>query len=388
MQNDSVFLLTLGGILLLGLLTDILGQRTILPRVTLLLIFGILIGDSGLGLLPEEFTGYFGTITNIALLMIGFLLGGRLNADFFKQSVKLSLWISIAAAFGAVVFVAAGLMLLGLPLEIAILLGCMASASAPEATVDMIVEARYKSTFSTLLLAVIALDDAWGLIIFSLGLAVVGALNGVAAEHSPLLIAATDIFGAVFLGVALGIPAAYLTGRIKRGQPMLMEALGVVFLCGGLALWFEVSFLIAAMTLGCVIANLAKHHERPFHEIEGIEWPFMAIFFVLAGAAFELSTIFSAAITLLAYCLLRTAGKFAGSWFGCISGGADELTQRWMGPALLPQAGVALGMALVASSTFPEYRQLLLSIIIGSTIIFEIVGPVIARIALQKAEQR
>jgi len=387
MQNNAEFLLTLGGILLLGLLTDILGRRTIMPRVTLLLIFGVIIGDSGLGLLPEAFKGYFEVIANMALLMIGFLLGGRLHGEIFRQSVKLSMWISIVAALGTVSVVAIGLMLFGVPLEIAILLGCMASASAPEATVDIIVEARYKGAFSTLLLAVIALDDAWGLVLFSIGLAVVAVLNGVGAEHNAVMVAATDIFGGVLLGIALGFPAAYLTGRLKIGQPMLTEALGVVFLCGGLALWFGVSFLIAAMTLGCVIANFAKHHEYPFHEIEGIEWPFMAIFFVLAGATFDISAIFDAGIILLAYCLLRTAGKLAGSWAGCRSTAADALTRRWMGPALLPQAGVALGMALVAAEAFPEYRQLLLTSIIGSTVIFEIVGPVITRIALAKAEQ-
>lgn len=95
----------------------------------------------------------------------------------------------------------------------------------------------------------------------------------------------------MILGVLLGFPAAYLTGRIRTGRPMLMEALGLVFLCGGIAIWLDVSFLIASIVMGAVVANFARHHEYPFHEIENIEWPFMTIFFVLAGASLELDMI-------------------------------------------------------------------------------------------------
>ena len=111
---------------------------------------------------------------------------------------------------------------------------------------------------------------------------------------------------------------------------MLIEALGIVFVCGGLAIMLDVSFLIASMVMGAVITNLARHHEYPFHAIEGIEWPFMVIFFVLAG--------------------------------------------------------VAIGMALVASEHFPEYRQTLLSVVISATIFFEIIGPVFTRMAIQRAQ--
>jgi Kef-type K+ transport system membrane component KefB len=278
-----------------------------------------------------------------------------------------------------------GLMAIGVTVEIAILLGCIASATAPAATLDIVLEADHEGPFSNLLLSIVALDDIWGLILFSIGVAVVMAEGGNTAETSQLYIVVKDIGGALLIGLTLGFPAAYLTGRIRMGQPMLMEALGLVFLCGGLALLLEVSFLVASIVMGSVVANFASHHEYPFHEIENIEWPFMSIFFVLAGASLEFDAILDVGLIGLLYIVSRMIGKIVGARIGAELSGADSTTRHWMGYALLPQAGVAMGMALVASNQFPEYRQTLLTIVIGSTVFFEIIGPIFTRMALRKS---
>jgi hypothetical protein len=149
---------------------------------------------------------------------------------------------------------------------------------------------------------------------------------------------------------------ARLSGRIDPDEPSLYEALGLVFLCGGLALWLDVSLLLASMTLGAVVANLASHHDRPFHAIEGIEWPFLIVFFVLAGAALDLDALAEAGPWLVAYVVLRVVGRLLGGWLGVtllrVGTGKPEL--RRMGLAMLPQAGVALGMALIAARHFPD----------------------------------
>ena len=173
----------------------------------------------------------------------------------------------------------------------------------------------------------------------------------------------------------------------RMNAEVLSEALGVVLLCGGLALWLEVSFLIAAMTMGAMIANLARHHEYPFHAIENIEWPFMVVFFVLAGATLELGALVQVGLFGVVYIVCRALGKYAGAGLGAALARADQDTKRWMGLALLPQAGVAIGMALVASSHLPEHRQTLLSIVIGSTVFFEIIGPVFTRLAVKRTEK-
>ncbi|UCB54078.1 MAG: cation:proton antiporter [Thiotrichales bacterium] len=385
MHPASEFLLTLGGILLVGLATDAIGRRTFLPRVTLLLLFGTLIGKEMLDLIPQVFTDRFEIIANMALLMVGFLLGGKLTADFLQRTASRTLWISVSTAVVTTVVVTFILMAVGISTNIAILLGCIASATAPAATMDIVLESGCKGPFSELLLSIVALDDVWGLILFSLGIALVSILAGSGDHIMQLYVALWDIGGALILGAVLGFPAAYLTGRIRTGQPMLMEALGLVFLCGGIAIWLDVSFLIASIVMGAVVTNFARHHEYPFHEIENVEWPFMTIFFVLAGASLDLGMIREIGLIGAAYIGSRIIGKLLGARIGAQICRADTVTRCWMGFALLPQAGVAMGMALVASNRFPEYQQVLLTVVISSTIFFEIIGPVFTRTALRRA---
>ena len=230
-----------------------------------------------------------------------------------------------------------------------------------------------------------AIDDVWALLLFAIGISTAKTLNGHGADTLFFATAAWEIFGALGLGIAIGIPSAYLTGRAKLGQPMIIEALGIVFICGGLAIWLEVSYLIAAMTVGATIANLAKHHDYPFHAIENIESPFMVVFFVLAGASLDLGSIQELGLMGALYIIGRSCGKYFGSLLGSHISGSSIVTKKWMGLALLPQAGVPIGMALVAANQFPEHRQVLLSVVISSTVLFDIIGPILTRIAISRA---
>ena len=182
--------------------------------------------------------------------------------------------------------------------------------------------------------------------------------------------------GALLVGAVVGFPAAVLTGRLSGGDPLRTEALGVVFLTAGLALWLDVSFLLAGMTAGAIIVNRARHHLRAFHELEHLEWPFMVLFFVLAGAAFEPEHVTRLGLIGLGYLALRIIARLVGGWVGAIWGGAPVAERPWYGVALLPQAGVAVGMALVAADEFPEFAEAILSLTIASTVIFEIIGPI------------
>jgi Kef-type K+ transport system membrane component KefB len=388
MESTSHVLLTIGAILLLGLITSAIGRRTFLPRVTLLLLFGVIIGSDALNLIPTEISSRFELVANVALLMVGFLLGEKLSIRTIRQAAGPILWISVSAAVLTAAIVTAGLIWAGLPSNVAVVLGCIASATAPAAVLDVVMESGSKGRFKDLLLAIVAIDDAWALILFGLGVAIATSTGDTTTQTTSLLMGVLrEIGGGLALGVLLGLPAAYLTGRLKPGQPILSEALGVVLLCGGLALWLGVSFLIAAMTMGAMIANLARHHEYPFHAIENIEWPFMVVFFVLAGATLELGALVQVGLFGVVYIVCRTFGKYVGAGLGAALARADHDTKRWMGLALLPQAGVAIGMALVASSHLPEHRQTLLSIVIGSTVFFEIIGPVFTRLAIKRTEK-
>ena len=386
MPHNAEFLFAIGSLLLLGLATYFLGKHTFLPRVTLLLFSGIIMGDEVLGLIPDSIESHFDIITDIALLMIGFLLGGKLTHKSLKEKGKQLISISLSAALATTVIVSLSLLIIGISAEISILLGCIAAATAPTATVDTVLEANSESPFSRLLVAIVAIDDIWALILFSFGLAFLSLFNDTQNGSLYLLDAAREIFGALLLGGLIGFPAAYLTGRISPGQPMLIEALGLIFICGGIAIWLEVSFLIAAMTMGAIIANLAKHHDYPFHEIENIEWPFMVLFFILAGATLEINMLAGLGLMGGVYVLARLGGKFLGAWMGAKVSNASNEVQHWMGLALMPQAGVAIGMALVTVNEYPEYKQIILPIVISTTVFFELVGPICTRIALKQTQ--
>jgi Kef-type K+ transport system membrane component KefB len=270
---------------------------------------------------------------------------------------------------------------------VALLLAGIAPASAPAAIQNVVQELGARGKTTDTLLSVVAVDDAWGLIVFSLLLA--GAQAFGAGGHGSALAAlafgARDLGGALAIGLLIGVPAAYLTGRLRPGEPTQAEALGVVFLAGGLAIWAEVSYLLTAMLVGAVIVNLASHHERPFSEIEHFEWPFMVLFFVLAGASLELHHLADIGLIGLTYIALRALGLLAGAYLGARAVGAPTAMRRWLGPAILPQAGVALGMALVAGNAFPELKDTVLPLVVGSTIVFELGGPALTRLALIRA---
>ncbi|ALS96849.1 cation:proton antiporter [Lacimicrobium alkaliphilum] len=381
----SSLLITVGGLLLAGLVVEGIGRHTPLPRVTLLLAFGFVIGPSGIDLLPDIQQTWFPVIANIALLMVGFLLGEKLVRLLTGRLGGTILKVSIYNVVIAVVAVLVGLWLLDVPLIMALLLAAIASATAPAATTDVIEEARAKGPFTSVLTGVVTIDDAWGMIIFSILLAWALVLGGDGNGLYGLWLGVQDVGGAMLLGALLGAPMAYLTGRIRPGQPTLVEALGFVFLCGGLAEWFGVSFLLTSMVMGSVVYALAGHHKRPFHEIEYIDWPFKILFFILAGAALHVPALFNAGAILLGYILLRIVGKIVGAIIGGRLSGADPVVSRWLGPALLPQAGVAIGMALLASQQFPQFAEDILAISIGATVFFELVGPVFTRLALRRA---
>ncbi|MGI9356135.1 MAG: cation:proton antiporter [Rhizobiaceae bacterium] len=376
-------LLVLGGLLLAGLVADEIGRRTRLPRVTLLVVFGVIAGPSGLDLLPSELAGWHEFLVSIALTMVAFLLGGELTRSKLSRNGRAILVISLSVVVLTSVIVFAGLIAIGTPVLLALLLAATATATAPAATKDAVRQIGAKGSFTDTLLGIVAVDDAWGLILFSVLLVAAHTLNGT-PDVAALGHGIWEIAGAFMVAAAIGFPAAYLTGRIHAGEPMQTEALGVVLLCAGLSIWMGVSFLLAGMATGMIVANFAEHHSRPFHEIEHVEWPFMVLFFILSGAALHLNSVAQIGVIGIAYILLRTVSRILAGWLGTSWVGAPDEHRRWMGLALTPQAGVALGMALVAGGQFPEIKETIMAITIGTTVVFELAGPALTQLALRK----
>ncbi|MFO7777264.1 MAG: cation:proton antiporter [Nitriliruptoraceae bacterium] len=377
----------IGGLLLLGLLAEWSAAKLPIPRVSILIVLGVAVGPIGLDLLPAAREEWFPIVSAVALVMVGFLIGGEFTAERLRELGVRSAVISLIESSGTAVVVGSGLLAVGVEAQLALPLAGVAAATAPAAVVGVIQESGEQGPFSRLLQAIVALDDAVGLVVFSLLLAVVGLLaGGDASGGDAVWTALRELGGGIVLGVVLGLPAALLTGRLQPGRPILEEAFGLVLLCAGLGIWLDVSYLLAAVVMGAVVANLASHHERPFREIESVEWPFLVVFFLLAGASLELSAIGNVGWIGLGYILLRTVGKVGGAWLGVTVVGGAASRARWLGVALLPQAGVALGLALLADQQLPEVGGDVLAIVVGATVVFELVGPLATRLALDRAQ--
>ena len=383
-EIHTIILLTLGGLFLLGLVADLVGRLTPLPRVSLLLLTGLLIGPSGFSILPEIFIeDWFPLLTHIALGMVSFLLGQQISLSAIRKYGRAILWITAGKVIGASMIVALCLFALGAEIAVVLLLASIASSTDPAVLLDVVKEMRVKGKFVNIMLGIVALDDAWGLLLFTFMLAVVGADSGQGGMIDAIALGIGEIGGSLLLGLVLGLPMAYLSGRIRPGEPTLAEALGMVALCAGMAIWLDLSPILASMIMGSTVATFASHHERTFNEIDGIEWPFMILFFLLAGASLHVDELFAVGWIGLVYILARTAGTYCGAGIAGRFVGAEKVIQRWMGVCLLPQAGVAIGMALLASQRFPELKDTILPIVIGSTVVFEITGPALTRIVIK-----
>ena len=385
--NDMPILLILGLLFLLGLAADLAGRHSFVPRVTLLILAGLAVGPVGFDLLPAALVReWFPQLTTLALSLVGFLLGQKLSLAELRARGRTVIGITIGETLAALVAVALALLAIGVHPVAALLLAGIATATAPTATFDVVREAGAEGEFADTLLAVVALDDAFALLLFSLTMAAASAVDGNHSVIFSLVGGAQEIGGSLLLGACLGVPMAFLTGRIRPGEPTLAEAMGFVLLCGGIATWLDLSPVLSAMIMGSVVASLARHHERPFHAIEGVEWPFLILFFILAGASAHPGAMLTVTGITVIYMLGRCVGTYAGAAAGARLVRANALLRKWMGLCLCPQAGVSLGMALLASQRFPEFESFLLPVVLASTIVYEVTTPVITRKALQAAQ--
>jgi Kef-type K+ transport system membrane component KefB len=375
-------LVALGLFLLAGYLAHVVGRRAHVPRVTLLLLLGVAVGPHGLHLVPEAISDWFSVVAQLALSVVGFMLGERFLGRNLRESGRLVFAVSIGESLGAALVVLLGLIAIGASPVFAMLLAGIAVASAPAATVDVIREIDARGRMTDTVLGVVAIDDAYAIMSFTVLVVIAQALAGDGLSGPILLEGAWELVGAIALGVFIGAPMAWVTGRVRPGELTLLEALGFVLLCGGIASLIGVSYLLACIVLGAVVANRATHHTRPFHAIEGVSQPFLVVFFVLAGFQLDPSMFASVGLLGSGYLLFRIIGKVIGAYAGARLVRAPHVFAKHVGWCLLPQAGVALGLGLLAAERFPAIGSMILSLLVGTTFLFELVGPVATRVSL------
>jgi len=382
-------ILGLGFILLAGLFSARLINKIKFPAVTAYLLLGILIGPSILNLTSQELINSSGFISNIVLGLIAFGLGQSFTREFFRNIGRPVLWISILEAVLPWVLVTLSFFfILKQPFYVALLFGAIASATAPAATVMVVREYKAKGRFTDILLGVVAIDDAWCLIIFALSLAIAKSVAFHASNtfvSKVIFHSLIEIIGALMLGGLIACLSSLFSKFIRTQTELLIYTLGFILLTTGLAIKLGLSVLLANMFLGTVLININKSNFEFFDVLKLIDSPLYLLFFVLAGANLEIGLLKGIGITGIIYIFFRTTGKTVGSVWGGYIVKVEDRIRRYLGLGLLPQAGVALGCALVAKSDFPKVGGMIFTTIVATTVIYELIGPICTKYALQKA---
>jgi len=381
-----------------GTLGGRLFQKMRIPQVVGYIVIGIALGKTGLNVISYQMVETFQPFNYFALGLIGFMIGGELKKTvltrYGKQFFKILFLEGLLAFFLVTLFIGiAGTFLLknaSLAWALGLILGAIASASAPAATTDVLWEYRTKGPLTTTVLGIIALDDALGLFLFAIAASIATRIIGTSHENILLAILHPlyEIGGAVLVGGASGLVLIKLLQKYGQKERMLTLFIGMVLFVLGLAQAMNISILLAAMVLGAVIVNGAPHLSRGIFQLaEGFTPPIYVLFFVFVGAKLNFSHLTPLILILiLLYLIGRTSGKMLGSFLGAYLARAPKTVQKYIPFCLFSQAGVAIGLSIVASHLFPEEMgNLIIVIITSSTFVVQLVGPPCVKYAIMKS---
>lgn len=380
--------LSLGIILLGALAAEKVVRRINVPAITSYIVLGIILGPSLLDLAGEGVAGASDVMSHIVLGFIAFQIGSNFRAEDFRKIGAAVVSISLFETLLAWLMVTAGVWLLaGRPLHISLVYGAIAAATAPAATMMVIRQYRARGRFTDVLLGVVAIDDAWGIVAFSvsifLALSIHGGADPAAGEIMGMM--ARDIFLALAVGAGAAYAVKYAGRYVRRRGDTLTFVLGALLASTGVAIYLESSHLLANIFFGAVLVNIDSTAFRYFDFIKTVDWPLYIIFYVLVGVNLEIHLLAGLGLLAGVYIVFRAFGKMAGAYLGALAAGLESPVRRYMGLALMPQAGVALGLALMAKDRFPGVGDELFAAITATTIIYELAGPLAAKLALSGA---
>ncbi|MEG0899129.1 MAG: cation:proton antiporter [Oscillospiraceae bacterium] len=370
-----------------GLLFGRLAKQVKLPNVTGYLIGGLIMGPSLLGLIPQTIIPQLNILSDVALGFIAFSIGTEFKASYFKRVGFTPIVIAIFEAMVAVIFVFGGLLAIGCEMPYALVLGAIAAATAPAATIMVIKQYKAKGPVTETLLSVVALDDAVALVAF--GFAVAIAQNMTSATSTSLLQSIiaplTEVVVSLVVGAIIGGVFAFLLRFTKTSGNRLTMAIAFVFITISISKMLNASDLLMCMAMGGVFVNISKSSTDIMNLVDDITPPIFMLFFVLSGAELDLAVVPTIGMVGIVYIVLRVLGKFVGAWFGAVIMKAPENVRKYLGPTLIPQAGVAIGLSLVAESVIPQHAAVIRAVVLCATLIYEIIGPAIVKITLKKA---
>ena len=406
-QTASIFL-SLSVALLAGLLLSRLAKKVQLPAVTAYLVAGVLIGPfvlgkigiPGLGITSDQIEG-FGLISDLALGFIAFSMGSEFRIAQLKKIGKQATFIGVFQALFTTLAVDAALIVLHLiipetfTLDAAIVLGAVATATAPAATLMVVKQYKAKGPVTDILLPVVALDDAVGLVVFAISFGIArslgaGSINATSVILEPILEVVLSLALGFVMGLLFTLCEKYFHSRSKR---MAVSVTFVMMTVALSSMSFEIgtvhigfSSLLACMMLGTVFCNICEVSEELMERADRWTTPILILFFVISGAELELSVFADIMVVVIGavYIISRSLGKYFGAGISAKIAKSNPIVVKYLGITLLPQAGVALGMAIKAIELGPE-GAIVRNITLFAVLIYEIVGPFLTKVALTKA---
>ncbi|KDR96057.1 transporter, CPA2 family [Peptoclostridium litorale DSM 5388] len=381
--------ISLGIAIISAILFGQLMNKFKIPAVAGYVVAGLVIGVSGLKLVDNATIEKLGFLSDLALGIIAFNIGSELKFSEIKKLGKPIFIIALCEALGAFILVTGAMLLLKQNIATALILGAVSSATAPAATVMVLKECKAKGPLTSTLLGVVAVDDAICLMIYAMSASVAKVFikHEVITVSKIIIHPVMEIVFSVATGLLMGVALAYLLKRAKKESELLSLVIGMIILLAGVAIRFNLSPLLSAMAVGVAIANISSKDKKVFLMMESFSPPIVAAFFVLAGCRLDISLLPKLGIVGAAYLVVRVIGKISGASMGGAISKAPETVKKYIGFGLLSQVGVAVGLAIVVSREFPgtALGSMVITILLATTIITEIIGPVATKNAVIRA---
>jgi Kef-type K+ transport system membrane component KefB/predicted transcriptional regulator len=392
-------LLLLGLALFGGTIGGKLFQKLRIPQVVGYIIIGIVFGEMFLGVISLEIVRILQPLSYMALGLIGFMIGGELKKEMFVKSGKQLLFILLFEGVFSFVLVTLFTSIVAffifknwnLSISLGILLGAISSATAPAATTDVLWEYKTKGPLTRMVLGIVAMDDGLALLLFAVAASIAGVLmNNTGFKIASILQPVYEIIVSIVMGVLLG----YFLSRTIKNQieedKILVFSLGLVLLNLGLSIALKLDMLLSSMAMGAMAVNYSPRKSKEiFNLTNKFTPPIYILFFVLVGAKLQIKH-FSVPIfvLLLAYLFGRTAGKMFGSFLGARISKAARSIQKYLPLCLFSQAGVAIGLSILAGQKFSnDIADLIIIVITTTTFVVQLIGPPFVKIAVQKAHE-
>lgn len=381
-------LLKISIVLFVGVIGGRLAKYLKLPNVTGYLVAGLFIGASFLGTITEQDMASFSIVNEVALATIAFSIGSEfLLKDMLKVGSSI-LIITIAEAIGAVILVFI-VTYYGFNQSFAfsIVIASMSAATAPAATMMVIRQYKAHGPLTRTILPVVAIDDAVGIMLFGLAMSL-AKISIDSASHSFLqMISAPiiEILGSLLLGFLLGAILTFVANRARSKEELLSTVLASIAASTGLANLLNLSPLLTCMMLGATLVNLMHNSNRVFTLVTDFTPPIYLLFFTLAGASLDLGILAQVGALGVGYVIARATGKILGAFLGAKAVNADDAVVKYLGLSLLPQGGVSIGLSIIVKQELPQFAAAITTVILFSVLVYEILGPILAKIAIEKA---